>query len=298
MGTRYDNIVMQLMDMTLKRGEWLQLIVIGEKINGAIPSVKQAIEDRDEEFVGDLAVRDSEAGADYIDVCAATDPEVEIETLKWLMSVVQKAVDRPLCIDSPNPRTIAAVLRYADKPGIINSVSGEADKCEVIYPLIQGSEWQVIALAYDRGGISANVQAKLNIIKLLVDKAQKHDIALDRIHIDPLVLALSTDHQSLLKFVKTVTTVKKLYPTIKVTSGLSNISLGMPLRKAINHNFLTLAINAGIDSAIMDPCDRDMMTTLLATEALLMHDRQCKIYTTAFRTGKIGFKPISNILFP
>jgi len=118
-------------------------------------------------------------------------------------------------------------------------------------------------------GIPSDVQTRVDITKELVDKAEKYDIAPDRIHIDPLVIALSTDNDSLMKFMETTRTIKKLYPTIKVTSGLSNISFGMPLRRVVNQNFLTLAMFAGMDSAIMDPCNREMMATLLATEALL-----------------------------
>jgi 5-methyltetrahydrofolate--homocysteine methyltransferase len=264
------------------------LIIIGEKINGTIPSVKKAIENRDEEYIRNLAVKQAEAGAGYLDVCASTAPEIEAETLKWLMDIVQDAVDVPLCIDSPNPRIIEQVFKYAKQPGIINSVSEEGEKCEVIYPMIQGTEWQVIALTCDNKGIPSDVQTRVDITKIMVEKAQKYGITPDRIHIDPLVMALSADNQSLLNFIETLTTVKKLYPTIKVTSGLSNISFGMPLRKIINQHFLTIAAYAGMDSAILDPCDRDILTTLLATKALLGRDRYCRNFANAYRKNKIG----------
>ncbi|AOY74773.1 methyltetrahydrofolate cobalamin methyltransferase [Clostridium formicaceticum] len=264
------------------------MIIIGEKINGTIPSVKKAIEAKDEAFIRDLAVKQVDAGADYIDVCASTAPEFEVETLKWLMDIVQDAVSKPLSIDSPNAKTIEAVLKYAKKPGLINSVSEEGEKCEVIYPLIQGTEWQVIGLTCDNRGIPSDVQTRVDITKILVEKAQKYDIAPDRIHIDPLVMALSTDNASLLSFVETTKTIKAMYPTIKVTSGLSNISFGMPLRKVVNQNFLTIASYVGMDSAIMDPCNRDMMASLLATEALLGKDKHCRKYSNAYRKNKIG----------
>lgn len=264
------------------------MIIIGEKINGTIPSVKKAIIERDEEFIRDLAIRQVEAGADYVDVCASTAPEVEVETLKWLMDIVQDAVEQPLCIDSPNPRTIEQVFKYAKKPGIINSVSEEGDKCEVIYPLIQGTEWQVIALTCDNKGIPSDVQTRVAIAKTLVENAQKYDIAPERIYIDPLVMALSADNKSLLNFIETLTTVKKMYPTVKFTSGLSNISFGMPLRRVVNQAFLTIALYVGMDSAIMDPCNREMLAMLLATKALLGQDRYCRNYYNAYRKNKIG----------
>ncbi|WP_054873477.1 methyltetrahydrofolate cobalamin methyltransferase, partial [Oxobacter pfennigii] len=220
--------------------------------------------------------------------CASTAPDIEVETLKWLMDIVQNAVDKPVCIDSPNPRVIEAVFKYANKPGLINSVSDEGDKCEVIYPLIQGTEWQVVALTCNNKGIPSDVQTRVDIAKVVTDRAAKYGITPDRIHIDPLVMALSADNTSLLTFLESTRKIKEMYPTIKITSGLSNISFSMPLRKIINANFLTLAIQGGMDSAIMDPCNRDMMASLLATEALLGRDRFCRNFTNAYRKNKIG----------
>ncbi|ABR48252.1 dihydropteroate synthase, DHPS [Alkaliphilus metalliredigens QYMF] len=264
------------------------MIIIGEKINGTIPSVKKAIQEKDEAFIHERAIKQVESGADYIDVCASTAPEFEVETLKWLIEIVQNAVDKPLCIDSPNARTIEAVLKYIKQPGIINSVSEEGGKCEIIYPLMQGTAWQVIGLTCDSNGIPCDVQTKVDIAKTMVEKAAKYEITPDRIHIDPLVMALSTENISLMNFVETLKAIKGMYPTIKITSGLSNISFGMPLRKVVNQNFLTIATYVGMDSAIMDPCNREMMATLLATEALLGRDKHCRKYATAYRKNKIG----------
>lgn len=266
------------------------MIIIGEKINGTIPLVKKAIQEKNEEFIKNRAINQTKAGANYIDVCASTAPEIEVETLKWLMSIIQDAVDTPLCIDSPNPRTIEAVFKYAKKPGIINSVSEEGDKCEVIYPLIEGTEWQVIGLTCDNKGIPNDVKRRLDITKILVEKASKYNITPDRIHIDPLVMTLSTECESLTKFICSIKEIKKLYPTIKITSGLSNISFGMPERSIVNKYFMCLSMYAGMDSAIMDPLNREIMGAIFATEALLGKDRNCRKYNKAYRAGKFGNK--------
>ena len=266
------------------------MIIIGEKINGTIPLVKKAILEKNEEFIRNRAINQTKAGANYIDVCASTAPEVEVETLKWLINIIQDAVDTPLCIDSPNPRTIEAVFKYAKKPGIINSISDEGDKCEVIFPLVKGTEWQVIGLTCDNKGIPNNVQKRLDITKILVEKASEYNITPDRIHIDPLVMALSTESESLLKFICSIKEIKALYPTIKITSGLSNISFGMPERSNVNKCFMSLAMYAGMDSAIMDPLNREIMGAIFATEALLGKDRNCRKYNKAYRAGKFGKK--------
>ncbi|SHN51803.1 methyltetrahydrofolate cobalamin methyltransferase [Desulfitobacterium chlororespirans] len=264
------------------------MIIIGEKINGTIPSVKQAIAAKNKEFIHDLALKQGQAGAAYLDVCAGTAPELEAETLAWLIDIVQQATDTPISIDSPNPHAIAAVFNCVKRPGLINSVSLEGDKCEVIFPLIEGTPWQVVALTCDNDGIPKDVLSRVRIAVAMVEKAQAYAITPDRIHIDPLVTALPADNQSLLNFAAAARQVRELYPDINVTSGLSNISFGLPLRKIINQNFLALGMFAGMNSAILDPLNRDIIATILAVEALLGHDRHCRNYANAYRQNTIG----------
>lgn len=264
------------------------MIIIGEKINGTIPVVKEAIENRDAVLIADYAVKQTEAGADFIDICAGTSPDLEIEALKWLMNVVQDATETPLCIDSPKPRVIESVFKYANKPGLINSISEEGDKCEVLLPLMEGNAWEVVGLTCDHRGIPCDVQRKVEITRIMVEKAAKYGITPDRIHIDPCVMALATENNSLLNFIREISEIKALYPTIHITSGLSNISFGLPARALMNKTFMAFAIQAGMDSAVMDPLNRDMMGTIFATYALLGKDKYCREYSKAFRQGKIG----------
>ncbi|MCL2825820.1 MAG: methyltetrahydrofolate cobalamin methyltransferase [Eggerthellaceae bacterium] len=264
------------------------MIIIGEKINGTIPSVGKAIANRDSAWIADLAARQSEAGASFIDVCASTDPSIEIETMRWLIDIVQSTTETPICIDSPNPHVIAAVLPDVSKPGLINSVSLEADKTEVIFPLIAETEWRCIALLCDNNGIPQTADARLDIARIIVDKAAALGIAQERLYIDPLVMALSTDDGTMTKFLACCHAIREAYPEAHITSGLSNISFGLPLRKKVNQSFLVLAMGAGMDSAILDPLDRDMTASLLSTDALLEHDKHCRKYTNAYRQGRIG----------
>ncbi|URN83302.1 methyltetrahydrofolate cobalamin methyltransferase [Acetobacterium wieringae] len=264
------------------------MIIIGEKINGTIPSVKAAIERKDADHIAALAVKQTEAGATYIDVCASTAPEFEIETLKWLMDIVQNATDTPLCLDSPNPRVIEAVFKYANKPGLINSISEEGDKCEVLLPLLEGNSWQVVGLTCDNKGIPNDVKTKLEITKIMVEKAAKYGITPDRMHIDPCVMALSTENNSMLNFAEEIRQIKALYPTIHVTGAISNMSFGLPVRSLLNRTCMAFAMEAGMDSAVIDPLNREMMGTIFATYALLGQDKHCRKYSKAYRQGQIG----------
>lgn len=264
------------------------MIIIGEKINGSIPSVGQAIERRGAGFIRELAKRQVEAGADYLDVCAGTSPDKELDALCWLIDIVQEAEEIPLCVDSPNAYVFKEVLPRIKRSGIINSVSGEGDKCEVIFPLLRENDWLVIALTCDGKGIPSDAKRKVEIAVRLVEKAAEYDISPERIFVDPVVLALSAVNDSMINFMEAVREIKSRYPTIKTTSGLSNISYGVPYRKIINLNFLTLALSAGMDSAIIDPTNRDTYATILAAEALLNKDRYLRKYSEAYRAGKIG----------
>ena len=266
------------------------MIIIGEKINGTIPATGEAIANRNKAYITDLAQRQSEAGANYIDICAATAPAEEIETMRWLIDVVQSVTDTPLSIDSPNPQVIAEVITDVEQPGLINSVSLEADKTAVIFPLIADSDWQCIALLCDNNGIPSTVAERLSIAQQIIECATGYGISSSRLHIDPLVMSLPTDETSMTKFMECCQTIKAGHPDIHITSGLSNISFGLPLRRTINQSFLILAMGAGMDSAIMDPLDREMLASLLSTDALLGNDKHCRKFTTAYRQGKIGIK--------
>ncbi|KNZ41489.1 methyltetrahydrofolate cobalamin methyltransferase [Acetobacterium bakii] len=266
------------------------MIIIGEKINGTIPVVKKAIAERDADFIAKRAKDQVDAGADFIDVCASTAPDVEIETLRWLMEIVQNTVDIPLCIDSPDPRVIEAVLPFAKKEGIINSVSKEGNKCELLLPLIKNTKWEMVALTCDDNGIPNNLEKKITITKSIVEEADEYGITPDRIHIDPCVMALSSDGNAMINFTAEIKSIKAIYPTIKMTGAISNISFGMPVRALLNKTCIAFAIEAGLDSAVMDPMNREMMESIYASSALLGKDRHCRRYNTAFRKGVIGKK--------
>ena len=110
------------------------MIIIGEKINGSIPSVGKAIEAKDADFIRNLAKMQSEAGADFIDVCASVEVSREVETLKWLIDLAQEVTDTPLAVDSPSAEVCAQAIDFCKNPGLVNSVSMEGNKIERCFP--------------------------------------------------------------------------------------------------------------------------------------------------------------------
>ena len=264
------------------------MIIIGEKINGSIPSVAKAIADRDEEHIKKLAKDQSEAGANFIDVCASVEDDIEVETMKWLIELVQSVTDTPIAIDSPNARTCVECMQYCNKPGIINSVSGEGDKMEVVFPVIADTKWQVVALLNGNTGIPKTAKDRLDVFHQIMEEAKKYNIAPNRIHIDPLVEMLCTSEDGISMVEEVMTSIKAEYPTIHITGAVSNISFNLPMRKLVNQAFVVLSMKAGMDSAVLNPLDRNMMGMIYATEACLGLDDYCMEYITAYREGIFG----------
>jgi 5-methyltetrahydrofolate--homocysteine methyltransferase len=264
------------------------MIIIGEKLNGSIPSMAKAIAEKNEDYIRDLAKKQSEAGAAFLDVCASVPEAGELEVLKWLIGLVQSVTDTPICIDSPSARVCVEAIPFCKKPGLINSVSGEGDKIERIFPAIAGTQWQCIALLSDDKGIPRTTERRLEVFDFIMKKAEEYRIPPGRLHIDPLIEMLAASDDGITKVTATIKKVKEQYPDIHVTGGASNISFNLPVRKYINRAFIILAMNAGMDSAILDPLNKDMMGLLYAAEALLGLDEYCLEYINAFRSGLFG----------
>jgi 5-methyltetrahydrofolate--homocysteine methyltransferase len=264
------------------------MIIIGEKINGSIPSMGKAIAAKDEEYIRNMAKKQAEAGCDFIDVCASVPPEVEYDTLKWMLDLVQDAVDTPLSVDSPNPEVLVQMLPYVKRPGLINSVSMEGKKVDIVFPAIANTKWECVALLCDDTGIPQTAEKRLQVFDALMEKAKQYGIDPSRLHIDPLVEMLCTSEDGVNMVIEVIKEIKRRYPTIHVTGAVSNVSFNLPLRKIINQAFVVLAMNAGMDSAIFDPLDKMLLGMIYATEALLGKDDYCIEYITAYREERIG----------
>lgn len=210
----------------------------------------------------------------------------------WMLEVIHKCTSTPISIDSPNHKLLARILEegHVKKPGMINSVNEESDKCEIIFPLIAGTDWQVVALTCDQNGIPTKNEKKIEIAKTIIEKADKYGVALKNLHIDPCVMALPTCGTAMLDFETCIHKIKEYAPEVKITGAISNISFEMPARKYVNMASLALAIRAGLDSAILDPSNKDMIGVIYAAEALCMKDKNGRKYNRAYRANKFGVK--------
>jgi len=262
--------------------------IIGEKINGTRKRVAKAVAERDAAFIKNLATKQAEAGADWLDVNAGTHPDQEPDDLVWLIETIQPVVDTPLCLDIVNPASLEAAFRVVDKTPMINSINGEPERLKSVLPLVAEHKCQVIALAMDEKQVPASVEERMEIVHKMMAETRARDVPDSHVYIDPLSMTVATNTNNALITLDTIRAIRQAYPDAHMTMGLSNTSFGLPARSYINRTFLTLAMQAGLDCAILDPLDREIQAAILTTELLLGQDRRCLNYVRASRKGMFG----------
>lgn len=265
------------------------MIIIGEKINATRKTVKEAVENEKVEFLIDLAQKQANRGADYIDVNISTGKgsgEDEKEKMKWAVRLIEKVIDKPLVIDSSDPKVLRAGLESCKREPIINSTTAEENKLKEVMPLAAEFKVPIIALAMGGGDISsAGVESRLKACGKIVEAAKANGINLENIYFDPVVVPISTDISQGRTALEVLSEIKSKYKPAKTVIGLSNLSFGLPARTYVNQSFLTMAMYLGLDAAIMDPLDEKLTCSLLAARAVLGEDQYCRDYIKAYRKG-------------
>ena len=266
------------------------MLIIGEKINSSRATIAEMVKKRNNEYFHELAIRQVECGAEMLDVNVGSFRKEEADHMKWLIRTVQEAVDVPLCIDSSNSVVIKEALSVYNwncgKP-LINSVTGEKDKLDAILPLVKEHQCNIIALAMDKNGISTEPSERIKIIQDLMKEFASRDISMDSVYFDPLVLPVGANNKNGKISLEVLKKIKELHPEIKTIMGLSNISYGLPERKLINQSFCIMSMFLGLDAAILDSTDNNLMNLVRAANVLLGKDDFCLEYLSAFREGKL-----------
>jgi len=261
--------------------------VIGERINTSRKLVQAAVTDRNVEYIVDDVKKQQEAGASYIDVNAGARIGYETEDMKWLLDTIQPIATVPLTLDSPDPAVLEMAFRRMEKTPMINSISLEKERFEVMMPFLDGKDCKVIALCMNDAGMPISSDDIINRAEILVKELNKISIATKNIYIDPLIQPISTDTNKGGMVLDAVRGIKSRYPTVHITGGLSNISYGLPQRHIINRTFVTLMMDAGMDSAIIDPLDDKIMATIQTADMLLGQDKFCTNFLKGVRSGAI-----------
>jgi 5-methyltetrahydrofolate--homocysteine methyltransferase len=268
------------------------MLIVGERINTSRKAIRKAVAERDKDTILAEANNQVDAGADFIDVNAgASDAGRESEDLSWLIDVVQESLPQvPICIDSSIPASLASVINRVHQDPLINSITGEQSVFEAVSHIIQGRECHIVALCIDDKGIPKTADQVIENAARLITDIERLGVKRDRIYVDPVIQAVCTNTKAALIALEAMAAIKREFEGVHVICGLSNVSFGLPRRHLINRTFLSLAMKAGLDAAIIDPLDRALMGALRAAAVLLDQDPWCQDYTRAFREGSLDAK--------
>lgn len=262
------------------------MLIIGELINAARKSVKEAIINQDASFLQELAHRQDEAGAHYIDVNVATGGGREADSMDWAVKLIRKVSQKPLCLDTTSRDVLEAGLKAHGPGALVNSVNAEKGRLEPFLKLAGEYECPVVVLPVSDAGIPKDTETRLKIGGKILAVAQKEGFSPGNLYFDPLALPLGVDNESGKVTLQTLRLFKQELG-VKTTIGLSNISHGLPQRKLLNRTFLALAMWEGLDSVIINPLDNAVMSSLLAVRAFMGRDPYCGKYLRAYRGGRL-----------
>lgn len=261
--------------------------VIGERINTSRKMVQEAVAARNAEYIIDDVSKQQEAGAAFIDVNAGARIGHESEDMKWLIETIQPIAKVPLTLDSPDPAVLEMAFQMVDSTPMINSISLEKERFDTMMPFLKGKQCKIIALCMDDSGMPNSSEDIIDRAATLVKELTNIGIAISDIYVDPLVQPISTDSNKGVMVLDATRGIRAKFPEIHITGGLSNISYGLPQRKIINRTFVTLMMDAGMDSAIIDPLDAKIMATIKTADMLLGKDQFCMNFLRGVRAGAI-----------
>ncbi|MDP4127989.1 MAG: methyltetrahydrofolate cobalamin methyltransferase [Bacillota bacterium] len=262
------------------------MLIVGELINTSRKAINEAVDKKDADYIKKIALDQVEAGADYIDVNCGTKVYNEVETMEWLVNTIQEVIQVPLCIDSPNPKALEAGLslcKYGQP--MINSITDEKERVEVVLPLALKYKAKLVALCMDDTGMPETAEDRMRVVKSLYAKLNAAEIPDQDIYFDPLVKPIGSVDKAGDEVLGTIKAIKEKYPDVHFMCGLSNVSYGLPNRKVLNRIFVAQTMTLGMDGYILNPTDKGMMGTLAASQALLGQDSYCMNYITAHRKG-------------
>lgn len=265
------------------------MIIIGEKLNSSIPKVNEAISNQDEAFVHNLARSQEESGAQYLDINAGMFVGNELKNLSWLMRAVRDASSLPLVIDTPDPAVAREILpEYTGEKPILNSITLEESRYRPMLELALQYKTGLIALCMNDEGFPEGAQRRIELALELVEKLTAAGVERGDIYLDPMVRPIGSGEGYGKEALDAILGIRAALPDVHIVCGLSNISYGLPKRSLINRTFLVAAMTAGLDAAIMDPLNRELMASLYAADAILGNDEYCIEYLGAFRDGLMG----------
>ena len=263
------------------------MISIGERINGMFRDVAKAIRSHDAGVIQDIALRQVQAGVDYLDVNVGPAAEDPVEAMAWLAQTIREVTDIALSIDGTKAEVIQAGLEAGGGRLMINSTTAEPKKIEALFPLAASYGCPIIGLTIDANGVPRDAAGRLEVALQLVMACVEYGIPTDQLFIDPVILPVNAMQTIPCAVFETLGMVRALAdPAPKTVLGLSNVSQGTTQRPLLNRTCLVMALAHGLDAAIVDVTDEALMETMIAGEVLLNHQVYCDDFVRAYLAGR------------
>jgi 5-methyltetrahydrofolate corrinoid/iron sulfur protein methyltransferase len=260
------------------------MFIIGELINGMYKRVGRAIQQKDKSVIQRLAQEQVNAGCDALDLnCGPLSRNPALDMV-WLVQTVQKVTDRILCLDSAKFNAIEEGLKIAKFKAIINSTSADKEKLDTLVPLALKYKTGLIGLTLDKKGVPQDKDRRLELAAMIVSDCQEKGFPIEELYIDPVVLPVNVAQAQLDNTLKALGEIKIISsPPPKTVIGLSNVSQGTRERSLVNRTFLIIGQAFGLDAAILDPLDKQLIDSLIAAELILNKQIYCDSFLQAHR---------------
>jgi len=260
------------------------MYVIGERINGMFQDVRKAIRKRDQGIVQDLARRQLAAGAQALDLNVGPASAKPVEAMLWLVETIRAVADAPLCIDSPKFEVQEQVIPKVPGPKIINSSKADEADLERFMALAVEHNASLVGLTIDQAGVPASAEKRVEMGAMIASKALEKGLPMERLFIDPIILPVNVAPQQPGNVLLALAQLKLLAdPPPHLVLGLSNVSQNCSNRELVNRTYLVMALAAGMDSAIMDPLDTELMNAAITTELLQGKTIYCDSFLDAHK---------------
>jgi len=260
------------------------MYVIGERINGMFEDVKQAIRDKDAGVIRDLAERQLRAGAAALDVNVGPAARDDEAAMLWLVETIRAVTDAPLVIDTAKWKVMSAVIPKTPGQKILNSSKADPDIVSQYVSLAVEEGAGLIGLTIDADGVPGNTEKRVELGAQLITAAMEGGLEMDKLFIDPIILPVNVSPKTPVDCMTAISQLKMFTdPPPHLLVGLSNVSQKCNNRPLINRTYLTLAMAHGLDAAIMDPLDTELMDVAITAELLQEKMIYCDSYLQAAR---------------
>ena len=260
------------------------MFIIGELINGMYQYIGKAIKEKDKAVIQKCALDQVKAGADALDVNCGPASKDPVSDMKWLVTVIQEVTNKPLSLDSSKPKVIEAGLSELRNKAIINSTTADSDKLAVLVPLAKKYRASLIGLAISAKGIPQNKDQRLELAAMICESCVQQEFPIDDLYLDPIVMPVNVAQAQQRDILASIQEFKVISdPSPKTVIGLSNVSQGARERSLLNRSFLVMALACGLDAAILDPLDKELIDATIASDLVLNKQIYCDSFLEAYR---------------